>query len=113
SRFQTTLSHLVLAAALAFLPTMASAQELSGRIQRLTAATKWTRVGEARPNFDTFHPQGFARIGEDIFVSSVEVIDRANAQGRAHLFRMQRDGTLLDRTDLTDGPRYHPGGIDY
>ncbi len=113
-RVRPTLSHRSgLAALLVLLAGQSPAEEVSERFTQLTAATRWTLVRETVAGFDTFHPQGMARVGEDLFVSSVEVIDRARAQGKGHLFRMRTDGSLVAQTDLTDGARYHPGGIDF
>ena len=110
---RATLSHLLTVAALTGLPALVSAQDVSTRFSHVTSATQWNLVNEHQVNFDTHHPQGLARVGEDFYLSSVEVIDRAQSLGKAHLFRLRRDGTLAARVDLTDGPRYHPGGIDY
>ena len=110
----TTLAHpLAVFAAVALVCGTASSQNVAERFKSLTAATTWKLVSQTPVQFDTYHPQGFARVGEDLFLSSVEVIDRARGIGKAHLFRMRTDGSLIARIDLTDGVRYHPGGIDY
>lgn len=81
--------------------------------EHLDASTRWRLVRQFKMDFDTFHPQGMTMAGEKLYVSAVEVIDRAAERGKAHLFEADLDGTLLRRLDLTDGARYHPGGIDF
>jgi Family of unknown function (DUF6454) len=80
--------------------------------------------------FRTFHPQGMVRIGDALFVSSVEVTspparyaapqdgyDRAPGQGIGHLFKVDlrpgHVGALLASKTLGEGTMYHPGGFDY
>jgi hypothetical protein len=91
----------------------ARAQDIADRFTQLNAATRWTLISETPVAFDTFHPQGMARVGEDLFVSSVEVTNRSRGDGKGHLFRMHVDGRLAGQVELIDGVRYHPGGIDY
>jgi len=65
-------------------------------------------------------------IGDRIYLSSVEIIeptvrypepvdgyDRTPGKGRGHLFVLDRDGQLLNDIVISDGNRYHPGGLDY
>jgi hypothetical protein len=91
----------------------------------------WTQVGSVAMNFPTFHTQGLVKIGETLFVSAVEVIeptvrngaatdslydfsiDRSTGVGRGWLFKFDAAGQLLGKIELTDGTKYHPGGIDY
>lgn len=54
-----------------------------------------------------FHVQGLELDGEHIWVTSV---DNAAHKGYLHLFD-RATGRLLRQVDLTDGLRYHPGGI--
>lgn len=102
------------------------AQDLAGRFERLTRASKWTRTAAVPVSFPTHHPQGFAAAGEVLFLSSVEIIepterfpspqggyDRTPGKGRGHLFKMGRDGRLLGQVELGEGDIYHPGGIDH
>ena len=53
------------------------------------------------------------KIGETLFVSSVEVIDREAGKGVGHLFKIDMGGRLVADLRLGDGALYHPGGIDY
>ena len=93
--------------------------------------TIWTLVDTVTVNWPTFHTQGMVKIGETFYVSSVEVIsstvrngtvtdalndfsiDRSPGTGRGWLFKFNAAGQLLGQTELTDGTKYHPGGIDY
>ena len=96
------------------------------RVTMLNRATTWTQVAAVRLPFRTFHPQGMVRIGNDFYLSSVEV--RREPQklaqprdghsydagvGVGHLFRIGPDGALLGDLVLGEGSIYHPGGIDY
>jgi hypothetical protein len=96
------------------------------RVAKLTRASSWTPVASVRIRFRTFHPQGMVKIGETLFVSSVEVTvptrrlpepagghDRDTGEGIGHLFKIDMAGTLIADLRLGDGPIYHPGGIDY
>jgi len=76
--------------------------------------------------FDTQHPQGMVKIGDDFYVSSVEIrkpttrypqpvdgYDRDTGEGAGHLFKFDKTGKLLADIPLGEGSVYHPGGIDY
>jgi hypothetical protein len=63
--------------------------------------------------FRTFHPQGMVKIGETLYVSAVEVIDRNAGRGIGHLFEIDMSGHLLADLRMGEGAIYHPGGIDY
>jgi Family of unknown function (DUF6454) len=93
--------------------------------------TIWTHVDTVEMNWQTFHTQGLVKIGETFYVSAVEVlestlrngtvtdalydfsIDRSPGTGRGWLFKFDAAGQLLGKIELTDGTKYHPGGIDY
>ncbi|MFI5711884.1 DUF6454 family protein [Kribbella sp. NPDC051620] len=76
--------------------------------------------------FPTYHPQGFALVGDRIYLSSVEVLeapvpypvpvdgyDRTPGKGIGHVFVLDRQGNLLKDIRVGEGTAYHPGGIDY
>ena len=93
--------------------------------------TIWTLVERVPVDWPTFHTQGMVKIGDTFYVSAVEVltstirngtvtdalydfsIDRSTGTGRGWLFKFNGDGHLLGQVELTDGTKYHPGGIDY
>ncbi len=93
--------------------------------------TIWTHVSTVDMPWQTFHTQGLVKIGETFYVSAVEVIestvrngtvtdalydfsiDRSAGAGRGWLFKFDAAGRLLGQIELTDGTKYHPGGIDY
>jgi len=83
------------------------------RVRSLTRSSHWTLVASVPVAFRTFHPQGMVKIGESVFVSSVEVIDRDAGKGVGHLFKMDMSGHLAGEIKLGEGAIYHPGGIDY
>jgi hypothetical protein len=91
-----------------------------------TRSTAWTQVARIPLRFPTYHPQGFALVGDLIFLSSVEVTeapvrypvpvdgyDRSPGKGVGHLFVLDRQGKLLKDIRIGEGTAYHPGGIDY
>jgi hypothetical protein len=90
-----------------------------------TRSTPWTLVRRIRLNFPTYHPQGFARVGNRLFLSSVEILeapvrypepvggyDRSPGKGRGHVFVLDLNGNLQRDIVLGEGDIYHPGGID-
>lgn len=95
-------------------------------VTTLTRGTAWKQVAAIPIAFPTFHPQGMVKIGDDFFVSSVNIIkpttkysspregyDRDTGEGEGHLFRISKDGKLLADLKLGEGSIYHPGGIDF
>lgn len=99
---------------------------LAAAVMRIDRATQWTPVAQTPIPFDTYHPQGMVRVGDDWFISSVEILrrtqpypapvdgmDRDAGEGRGHLFRMAADGALKADIPLGEGDIYHPGGIDF
>jgi hypothetical protein len=100
------------------------------RVRTITRQSAWTEVARVAMTFPTFHPQGMVRIGDTLFVSSVEVkvpatryatpkdgYDRDTGEGVGHLFKIDlrpgHAGTLIASATLGDGAIYHPGGIDF
>ncbi len=66
------------------------------------------RLIVARPlEGDLFHVQGLALDGDRLFITSV---DRAARRGYLHEFD-RRSGRFVRRLEMTDGARFHPGGI--
>lgn len=127
-RVFTGLAAVMAAAFLCCLPPEASAQEstLATAFRHLTKNTAWTQEAVIDVDFDTYHGQGFARAGEHLFLSSVEILeptrpygarrdglDRSAGRGKGHLFKMDLSGKLLAQIELGEGAVYHPGGIDF
>jgi uncharacterized protein DUF6454 len=99
---------------------------ISERVKKLTRATQWQQVAAIPVNFNTFHPQGMVKIGDTLYVSSVDIrtptkrfpqlqdgYDRDTGEGVGHLFKLDMKGNLLADLTLGEGSVYHPGGIDY
>ncbi|SIT20965.1 hypothetical protein SAMN05421788_10583 [Filimonas lacunae] len=97
----------------------ATSSPLSQRLQSITRATAWQPAGQVKVQFKTFHPQGMVKIGDDFWVSSVEVQRPAAGEtfdwrkGKGHLFRMDASGHLLADIPIGEGTMYHPSGIDF
>jgi Family of unknown function (DUF6454) len=96
------------------------------RIVALSRDSVWRQVASVPIGFRTFHPQGMVKIGNNFFVSSVEVRvptkrfaapqaaqDRDPGEGVGHLFKMEASGQLIADLTLGEGIVYHPGGLDY
>jgi Family of unknown function (DUF6454) len=105
-------------------PTGRSA--VAERLRLLTRESPWTLVKAIPIGFTTHHPQGMVKIGDTLFVSSVEVnvrtkrfpqpsggYDRDPGAGVGHLFKIDMNGKLLADLRLGQGTMYHPGGIDH
>lgn len=105
-------------------PVMAG--DVEARIEALTRSTKWTEVENRPLGFEAFHTQAFARAGDALFLSSVEIIertrrfaepqggyDRDEGKGVGHLFRLDAQGRLTGQITLGEGAIYHPGGIAF
>ena len=86
---------------------------VADRVTRLTRETAWNRVSSVPLGFKTFHPQGLVKIGDTLFLSSVEVLDRDAGKGAGHLFKIDSTGRRLADLELGEGAIYHPGGLDY
>ena len=101
-------------------------EAIAARVLQLTRESRWTLVRSVPLAFRTFHPQGLVKIGDTLFVSSVEVrvptrrgpqpdsrFDRDTGDGIGHLFKVDLQGRLLAERVLGEGSIYHPGGIDF
>jgi hypothetical protein len=96
------------------------------RVRKLTRESSWQLVRSVPIGFRTFHPQGMVKVGDTLFVSSVEITrptsrlsspggryDRDAGEGVGHLFKIDLSGKLVADVRLGEGTIYHPGGIDY
>jgi Family of unknown function (DUF6454) len=99
---------------------------LAARVQTLTRDSAWTLVTTIPLKFDAHHPQGMVKIGDALFVSSVEIkvrttrfpapvngMDRDAGEGVGHLYKVDMEGNLVVDLKLGEGAIYHPGGIDF
>jgi hypothetical protein len=104
----------------------AVAPDLAREVSRITRSTQWRAQSETPIRFRTHHPQGLVKIGERLFLSSVEVrvptrrfpspvdgLDRDAGEGVGHLFQFDINGNLIADLKLGEGAIYHPGGLDY
>ncbi|TDO49130.1 hypothetical protein EV643_10699 [Kribbella sp. VKM Ac-2527] len=48
--------------------------QVARAFEATTRSTAWTQVARIPLKFPTYHPQGFAVVGDTIFLSSVEVL---------------------------------------
>jgi hypothetical protein len=121
----------VATSAIAFTVALSAAQtdigsSIAERVRKLTRGSSWKLVASVPIAFRTYHPQGMVKIGDTLFVSSVEVTvptkrlpqasgdsDRDAGEGIGHLFKLDMKGNLIADLRLGQGTSYHPGGIDY
>ncbi|EPH46077.1 DUF6454 family protein [Streptomyces aurantiacus] len=98
-------------------------------ITRLNRFTEWAVVEEIPLDFACHHPQGLERVGDNFFLSSVEVtetprpLSRADhgagypeytaGCGRGHVFEVSRSGRLLRQWELREDTAYHAGGLTF
>lgn len=107
-------------------PDAGTETELLEQIQSLSRSTPWQTTAGATFGFDTFHPQGMMVLGDRIFLSSVEIIerttkypspqdgyDRTPGRGKGHLFVTDLDGNLIRDIEIGAGDRYHPSGFGF
>jgi hypothetical protein len=99
---------------------------VADRVRKLTRDSPWQLVAVVPIAFRTYHPQGLVKIGETLFVSSVEIkvptkrfvqptgrYDRDAGEGAGHLFKIDMAGRLIADLRLGEATIYHPGGMDY
>jgi hypothetical protein len=99
---------------------------IAERVMKLTRDSSWKLVASVPIGFVTHHPQGMVKIGQTLYVSSVEIkvrtrrvprpvdgYDRDTGEGVGHLFKLDMAGNLLADLRLGERTIYHPGGIDY
>ncbi|HMB80193.1 MAG TPA: DUF6454 family protein, partial [Vicinamibacterales bacterium] len=86
---------MVTAAAVALLAPPDTRSIVAERVTNLTRDSAWALVASVPIAFRTFHPQGMVKIGDTLFVSSVEVVDRDAGKGVGHLFTIDMTGRLV------------------
>ena len=99
---------------------------LASQFQQLTRTSVWSLERTLPLTFTTHHPQGLVKIGDSLYVSSVEIrtptqrsanradgFDRDAGAGVGHLFKVNSDGTLAKDLVIGEGTMYHPSGIDF
>lgn len=89
---------------------------LSQLLKIMTRHTVWKELASIPFSFPTHHCQGMVKIGEDYWVSSVEVLPEFigdRSRGKGYLFQVSATGQLLNSLELGEGPLYHPSGIDF
>ena len=108
------MARLAAASVLMMTATLGSATpDLATRVTQLTRTTEWIRREAIPIRFRTHHPQGLVKIGDQLYLSSVEVLDRDAGKGAGHLFKFDLGGKLIAELKLGEGAIYHPGGLDY
>ena len=81
--------------------------DLDAAVRRLDRDTPWRLDAAVPVNCDVGHPQGITPWGEHWLVSTVRWERAAGA-----LLVLDASGELVDSLDVTDGERFHPGGLD-
>ncbi|MHA4807483.1 DUF6454 family protein [Flavitalea flava] len=91
---------------------------LSRKLKTINRNTVWNLIKTVRIQFKTFHCQGMVKIGNEFWVSSVEISSPVEGvwdrtKGKGHLFRIDGEGKLLADIPIGEGSIYHPSGIDF
>ena len=98
-------------------PIPSRSQSLRSQLLKImTRHTVWKELASIPFSFPTHHCQGMVKIGEDYWVSSVEVLPEFigdRSRGKGYLFQVSATGQLLNSLELGEGPLYHPSGIDF
>jgi hypothetical protein len=94
----------------------------SDRVKLLTRGTQWKQVAAIPMAFDTQHPQGMVKIGDDFYVSSVEIrkpttrypqLDRRlrprHRRGRRASLQVRQDRQAAGRPAARRGLDLSPG----
>jgi hypothetical protein len=117
---------LVVAAVTAVGSTALEQPTLAGAIEKLSRTSVWTLERAVPLAFPAHHPQGLVKIGDRLFISSVEIkvptrrstgrsdgFDRDAGEGVGHVFEATMAGGLVADHVLGEGTMFHPGGIDF
>ena len=104
----------------------ADREVVADRVKGITRDAVWRPIARTPLGFSAHHPQGMVKIGDALFVSSVEIktrtrrfpepvgrYDRDAGAGVGHLFKLNAAGSLIADLKLGEGSIYHPGGIDW
>lgn len=100
---------------------------LAEKLMKMTDGAQWTRRDSIKLKFNAHHTQGIVKVGDNFFMSAVEVIrwprgfgkvqenglDRDAGLGKGHIFKFDAKGNLLADLPIGEGDTYHPGGLDY
>ena len=99
---------------------------VSANFLQLTRASTWILERSQPLTFPTYHPQGLVKIGDTLFISSVEIrvptrrsanradgFDRDTGEGVGHLFKVSSAGALVHDLVIGEGTMYHPSGLDF
>ena len=74
-------------------------------LRALDRSARWTLESSVDVRTDVGHPQGLQPWGSHWLVSTV------HGDGRGELLVVDTAGEVVQRRDVTDGERFHPGGI--
>ena len=122
------MASLLLAVALAAFATaiMAANPALAEIVPTLTHGTPWKKTAAIPVQFQTFHPQGMVKIGDDFFFSSVDIgtptkrfpqlqdgYDCDAGESVGYLFKMDKTDKVIAKVQFGEGSMYRPGGIDF
>lgn len=87
---------------------MSTSSDLVSTITALGRHTTWSLDSLTPIAFDVGHPQGLTTLGHDWLVTTVLPSSR-----RGLVLRIDTSGEVVQSLDVTDGDRFHPGGIHY
>lgn len=79
--------------------------------EQVSALSRIEGVSSHLVMFNTFHPQGMIKVGNDFFITSVDKKGKRALLFKCHL--EDKKLVLSQTLELQRGEEYHPGGIDY
>lgn len=79
---------------------------MESQLRRLGHDTTWRRTGAVRVDGDVGHPQGLTRWDDRWLVTTVRPDRHAG-----DVMLITADGAITEVRDVTDGERFHPGGV--
>lgn len=81
---------------------------LAATVASISRTTSWQLIDELPLRFNSYHPQGMARVGSMWWISTVDI-----ETCRGLVLGVDSDGNLVEQVEVGDSWRYHPGGMDF
>ena len=81
---------------------------IAATVASINRMTSWQLIDELPLRFDSYHPQGMARVGSTWWISTVDKEAR-----RGLVMGVDSGGNLVEQVAVGDSRHYHPGGMDF
>ncbi len=106
--------------------TVSNTKEINQHLMSINSSDKWVLMDIIPLSFNTYHPQGLLKIGDNFYLTSVKVTRSPKYKGKGrdrviqdegagigYLFQFDPKGNLIKQIELGEGTAFHPGGMDY